>query len=200
MIKEGAKKRVIGVTGGLATGKTTVACLFSEKGAIKIDADAIGHQILKEDNNIKKRIVNLFGEKILTDANIDRVKLRQEVFLDAERLRKLNDIMHPAIIERVREKINCFEEGTLLIDAPLLIETGLQEDVDVLIVVTASYETQVKRVHERGLTEEEARKIINSQMPISEKLQFADYVIDNDGDLNKTKEGVEELWHKMKNL
>ena len=200
MSKEGGGKRVVGVTGGLATGKTTVACLLSEKGALKIDADAIGHRILQEDNNIKEKIVDLFGEKILTDANIDRVKLRQEVFSDAERLRELNDIMHPAIVACIREKINCFEEGTLLIDAPLLIEAGLREDVDVLIVVTAGHDTQVKRAHDRGLTEEEAMKIIDSQMPLSEKLQFADYVIDNDGDLNKTKEGVEELWHKMKNL
>jgi len=194
------KKRVVGITGGLATGKTTVANMLSAKGATKIDADRIGHRILEEDAGVKDRLVGLFGEKILTGSNIDRVKLRKEVFFDAEQMKKLNDILHPGIIASIREEINCFKGGTLLIDAPLLIEAGMREDVDIVVVITADYETQIKRARERGFTEDEAKRVIAAQMPLSKKRRFADYIIDNDGNLKKTKEGVEKLWHKMKNL
>ncbi|MFC1548434.1 dephospho-CoA kinase [Candidatus Omnitrophota bacterium] len=192
-------KRTIGVTGGLATGKTTVADMFAAKGADKIDADEIAHQLLDENEDIRFKVIDFFGEDILAGSAIDRRKLAGKVFSDKENLNALCRIMHPAIIFNIKEQVEKSKRDTIVIDAPLLIEAGLHEYVDIVVVVTAEPDTQIKRATGRGIPEEEARRIIDNQMALSEKAKFADYLIDNnDGkDLGKIKEGVDEIWQEM---
>ena len=192
------KKRVIiGVTGGLATGKTTVADMFAARGAVKIDADEIAHGLLKEDGGIKRKVIALFGKGILADGEIDRRKLAGEVFYDRGKLDMLCRALHPVIIRRIKEQAERFPASTIVVDAPLLIESRLHEYVDVVIVVIAGYETQIKRARDRKISEEEAKNIIDNQMPLSEKVKSADYIIDNDTDLNTIKEGVDRIWQKI---
>jgi dephospho-CoA kinase len=193
----GKKGAIIGVTGGLATGKTTVTDLFVELGALRIDADAISHDILEGVGEVKKRIIGLFGDEILSGGTIDRRKLARAVFSDEGQLKKLSAIMHPAIVKSIRKKIAEAAGRVVVVDAPLLIECGLCDEVDIVIVVTAGYDTQIKRAIARGIKEEEAKNIIKNQMAFSEKAEFADHIIDNDGERGKIKEGVERIWQKI---
>lgn len=191
-----AKKLIIGVTGGLATGKSTVTNMFVAKGAVKIDADAIAHEILRTDDGVKKEVVATFGVGTGPGGEIDRRELARKVFFHKDNLAKLARIMHPAIIERIKEEVERVKEGVVVVDAPLLIEAGLADFVDVVVVVTASRETQLKRAIERGTSKEEAEAIIRGQMPLSEKKRAADYIIDSDSDMDTTKKGVESIWKR----
>ena len=191
------KKKIIGVTGGLATGKTTVADMFVDKGAFKIDADKIVHKLLVEDKDIKGRIIDAFGKDILADDEIDRRKLAKVVFFDRKELDKLCAILHPEVIRNIKEETEGAQQEVIVIDAPLLIETKLHDFVDIVVVVTASYENQIKRARERGISEQVAKNVIANQLPLTEKVELADYIIDNDGDPNKTKEGVDKIWLKV---
>ncbi|MFC1480462.1 dephospho-CoA kinase [Candidatus Omnitrophota bacterium] len=190
-------RKIIGITGGLATGKTTVADMFAAKGALKIDADEIAHNVLREDNQTRQGVIELFGDGILTERDIDRRKLAGKVFFDKDKLDNLCRLLHPVIIQRIKEEAGRFPESTVVLDAPLLIEARLNDYVDIVVVVTAKHEDQIKRAKDRGISEEEARSIIEKQMPLSEKLKFADYIIDSDTNLDKVKEGVEKIWQKM---
>ncbi len=190
-------RKIIGITGSLATGKTAVADMFVEKGAVKIDADEVAHELLARDEDVRRKVIALFGEGILTEGAVDRRKLAGIVFYDRRRLDELCHILHPPIIRLIREQVKLLEDKNVVIDAPLLVESGLHEFVDVVIVVTAGHDTQLNRAASRGITEEEAENIISSQLPLSEKIEFADYTIDNDSDINVTKKGVDEIWKKM---
>ncbi|MGD2278635.1 MAG: dephospho-CoA kinase [Candidatus Omnitrophota bacterium] len=191
-------RKVIGVTGGLASGKTTIADMFAEKGAVKIDADAIAHQILENDLAVKQEVIDAFGEEVLTAGSVDRKKLAEKVFFDRKKLNSLSDILHPVVVSRIKEEMRRHEDDVVVIDAPLLIEAGLHEMMDIVIVVFADYETQLKRAADRGFSEETAKSIIAMQMPLAEKVKFADFTIDNSSDDKETvKQGVEKIWQKM---
>jgi len=191
-----AKRRIIGITGGLATGKTTVADMFVAKGAVKIDADEIAHRILEEDAEIKCQVIDFFGEKVLADSRISRRKLAGEVFFDKPKLDKLCQIMHPAIIRDIKEEVERYPDKTIVIDAPLLVEAGLHEYVDIVIVVITDGETQIQRAIKRGISEKEAASIISNQLPFSEKIKFADYIMKGNESLDTIKKGVDEIWKK----
>ena len=191
-----AKKTIIGVTGGLATGKSTVTGMFVAKGAVRVDADAISHEILKNDAGIKKEVIATFGVGTEAGGGIARRELAAKVFFNADSLAKLVRIMHPAIIQRIKEEADKVKEGVVVVDAPLLIEAGMADFVDVVVVVTASHDTQLKRAIERGISKEEAEAIIRSQMPLFEKKRAADYIIDSDSDMETTKKGVESIWKR----
>jgi dephospho-CoA kinase len=193
-----AKRTIIGVTGGLATGKSTVADMFVAKGAVKIDADAIAHELLLNDAGIIKTVIAAFGDDIVAAGKIDRRKLAARVFSDKDGLARLSRIMHPAIIRRMNETLLGIKEGTVVIDAPLLIEAGLTGMVDVVVVVTAARATQIKRATERGISKDEAEAIIASQMPLSEKEKLADHIIDSDKEIDTTKKGVDGIWKKTR--
>ena len=193
------KKRIIGVTGSLATGKSMVSGLFAGQGALKIDADEITHRLLAKDPVIKKEVVSVFGEEILAAGEIDRKKLAGKVFADKKQLKRLSEIMHPEIIRIIKAAAEQHPERVIVIDAPLLIEAGLNDFVDIVVVVKAGEKTQLKRAMGRGLTQEEAKKIISSQMALSEKERLADFIIDNDvdGEMEKVKKGVEDVWENL---
>ena len=190
-------KKIIGVTGGLATGKTTVTDLFVELGASRIDADEISHRILDEDSAVRERVTGIFGPDVLAGGKIDRRKLARKAFSDREKLRVLCGVLHPPIIERIRHEALELPGPVIVLDAPLLIEAGLQDFVDVVVLVSAGEAVQIERARDRGISEEEARAVIACQMPLSEKAKFADYVIENDKGMDVLKEGVNRIWQKM---
>ena len=192
-----SEKIIIGVTGGIASGKTTVTEMLVEMGAYRIDADKISHELLENNKSIREKVIKFLGDDIVLEKKINRRKIAEKVFSDPEKLEKLCSIMHTKIISKMKERMLGATKTRVVVDAPLLIETGINEDMDIVIVVRCDRETQIKRALKRGLSEEEVVKIISNQVSIDEKIKHADYVLENNGDLNKLNEGVREIWTKM---
>ena len=203
-----ARGIIVGITGGIACGKTTVSKLLAEKGAIPINADEIGHQLLKADSPVIDELIDAFGQDILeASGDVSRKKLGTIVFNDKAARERLNSILHPLIIQRSRGQARqrVAEDPTciVLLDAPLLIEAGAYDTVDLIVVVTASPETQLRRTLERSvaqgrpLTETEVQARIDAQMPVSEKVKYADVVITNEGPLEELCMQVDDLWVRL---
>ncbi len=187
------KKRIIlGLTGSFGSGKTTVARIFKSSGAKIIDADSIAHRVIKPPTRIYKKIINTFGKDILNkDRTINRNKLAKLVFNNKEPLGRLNNIMHPEVIRIIREKIKAVSAGIIVLDAPLLIEKGLQNLVDKLIVVTITREKQIERIRQKtDLKRQDILKRINAQISQNVKSRFANFIIDNSGTIEETKKQV----------
>ena len=208
--KHRARGTIVGITGGIACGKTTVSDLLTEKGAIPINADEIGHQLLKADSPVIDELTDAFGDDILeASGDVSRKKLGAIVFQDKTARERLNSILHPLIIQRSRGQapVNSLSEDptcVVLLDAPLLIEAGAYGTVDLIVVVTASPETQLRRTLERSsaqgrpLTETEVQARIDAQMPVTEKVKYADVVIENEGTLEELHRQVNELWERIR--
>lgn len=191
------KKIVIGVTGGLASGKSTVAGVFASFGARVIDADRVGHGILEGNKTVIRQITDLFGKGILDGGKINRKKLKTLVFFDAKKLKELNKIMHPRILEKINKEQEAVKTGAVVIDAPLLIESGLYKKVDYVVLVRSAKKDMVKRAVSRGMRGEEARAVISLQLSERKKRKAADFVINNNGDMEKVKKGAGKLWKRM---
>ena len=172
----------IGLTGGIASGKTTVANLFSDLGIEIIDADEIAHSITSKQGSAYNKIVKHFGEDILgNDKKLDRKKLRTMIFNNSELKRDLEQIIHPEVYAIINQKINASQEPYQIIVIPLLIETGYQNFVDRVLVVDCSVETQLARLINRdNETMKNARKIIANQIERNQRLKFADDIIENE--------------------
>jgi dephospho-CoA kinase len=194
--------RIVGITGGVASGKSLVLHQFMRLGAYAIDCDLLSREVIVPCSKAWWEIVRFFGNGIVKkDLEIDREKLRAIVFSDSEKLTVLEKIIHPEVkrkcIERLEaiKRIELEPNALVVIDVPLLIETGIQEKFDKIIVVYASEETQLKRVMERdGITRDEAKKLIELQMPLGEKLRFADFVINNEGTREETENQVRDIF------
>lgn len=186
------KRIILGLTGSFGSGKTTVARIFRSFGAKIIDADSIAHRVIKPKNPIYKKIINTFGKDILNkDRTINRNKLAKLVFNNKELLKSLNKIMHPEVIRIIREKIKAVSAGIIVLDAPLLIEKGLQNLVDKLIVVTITREKQIERIRQKtDLSRQDILKRINAQISQNVKSRFANFIIDNSGTIEETKKQV----------
>jgi dephospho-CoA kinase len=193
----------VGLTGGIATGKSTVVRMLVKRGARVIDHDGLVHTLQKPGQPVWKRIVETFGRDILdADERIDRKTLGALVFDNEERRKVLEGIVHPAVLEeaqRQREEIfREYEQAIVLSDIPLLLEVGLQDRFDLILLVHAPPEAQILRVMKRNsLSREEAIARLKSQMPIDEKLKFADLVIRNDGTMRELAQRVEEVWQEL---
>lgn len=195
------KNLIIGLTGGIACGKTTVARLFQDFGADVIDADLVGHQLLREDPSVKEKLVATFGASILDSKNeIDRSKLGRIAFSSPDQLQALSKIVHPPIIERIKADIakkSSSAKSIIVIDAALLIELDLTYMVDFVVLVYADANTQMQRLMKRGLSYDDAHRRIKSQMPSHEKTRFADFIIYNNGSLSNTAKQAKEVWRAL---
>ncbi len=197
------KSMVVGITGGPATGKSLVAGEFRRLGAVVIDADIIAREVLTPGRPEFTATVQTFGKSIVMgDGTIDRKALGRIVFSDYDRLAELTAITHPAIIKNIKERIAEFraagQAGVLALDAPLLFESGLESDVDKIIVVFTDEDVQVKRLMKRdGLDEARALQRIRSQMPLDEKKSHAHYLIDNNGAPEDTLRDVRIVYERL---
>lgn len=192
---------VIGLTGGIATGKSTVSNMFRKLQIPVVDADVIARLVVEPGKEAYEEIVKQFGENILTEEKaIDRKKLGAIVFKDEEKRMMLNRIVHPAIRKEMKRQVNEYKkEGhkTIVMDIPLLFESKLEHMVDKIIVIYTTKETQLKRLMERDkMSKEEALQRINAQLPIDEKKKLADAVIHNEGSIEETKEQLLQLLKK----
>ncbi len=189
---------IVGLTGGIATGKSTVARFFQDLGVVVLDADRIAREIVAPGQPALREIVDLFGDAVLTDdGSLDRPALGQRIFSDPEARRQLEAITHPRIARTMWQRAtDAVADGHpyVLYDAALLVETGSHRLMDSLIVVDCPEDTQLQRLLDRDdLTEEDARARIDSQMPLADKRAVADYIIDNGGALKHTEEQVHTL-------
>jgi dephospho-CoA kinase len=181
-------KPIIGLTGGIASGKSTVARILAEIGVALVDADLLAREVVAKGSDGLREVVEEFGADVLDqNGELDRGKLGQRVFGDAEARRKLNAIIHPRIGKLSVERIALARQSPspyVVYEAPLLVETGAHRGMDALIVVAASSQLQLERSMVRdGLDEAAARARLDAQLPLSAKLDAADYVITNDADL-----------------
>ena len=196
---------IIGLTGGIVSGKSTVARMFKDLGAKIIDADKLGHKVILPQEAVWKRIIKIFGKDILQkDQTINREKLGKIVFANQNLLKKLNKITHPEIIKLIKKEISLAKDDSkeekkiLIIDAALIYETKIDRLMDKIIVVYLDEEEQLKRLKKRNnLSEKEALQKIKSQIPLKEKIEIADYLIDNSNSLDKTREQVKKIWENL---
>jgi dephospho-CoA kinase len=194
---------VAGLTGGIATGKSTVAAIFEEAGARLIDADRIAREVVRKGSSAHRDIVAHFGRDVLLgDGEIDRRRLAAIVFNDPAAQRALEDIVHPQVKRDVDRRVDLIgrqaPEAIVILDIPLLFEAGMQGGLDAVILVYASERLQLERLMARdGLTEPEALARIRAQMPIESKKALATRVIDNSGSREQTREQTLEVYRLL---
>ncbi len=197
---------IVGLTGGVASGKTTVSRVLKEEGAYIIDADRIARELVRPRAPAWKKLVRAFGKEILReDGSIHRKKLADKVFTDLSQRKLLNRILHPRIKKEIEQTAREIErkdpEAIVVIDAPLLVELGEHRQMDKLIVVTSTRKQQIERLKKRdGINREEALRIFASQMPVEDKAKLADFVIRNQGSFLKTKQETREVFQELKKV
>ena len=194
-----------GLTGGVATGKSTAARVFHELGAEIIDADRIGHLQLAKSSPAFQEIVERFGLVILDGAGeINRHALGSLVFTDPEKLQQLNSIVHPRIIAEVEKRAAAIaaedSRRVILVDAALIFEAGIGGRFEKVIVTWCTPQQQIERLMHKGLSREEAEHRIAAQIPVEEKKRRADFVIDSSGPLENTRGQVERIYATLKKL
>ncbi len=197
---------IVGLTGGVASGKTAVSQVLKEEGAYIIDADQIARELVQPHKPAWNELIRAFGKEILQeDGSIHRKKLAEKVFADPEQRKLLNQILHPRIKEemdrRTKEIGQRDPEAIVVIDAPLIVELGDHREMDKLIVVASTQTQQIERLKERdGIGPEEALRILSSQMPVEEKVNLADFVIRNEGSLEETKKRAKEVFKELRKV
>ena len=182
---------IVGITGGIGSGKSTVSRILRDKGFYFVDLDTISHEVI-QDPGIKTEIFKNFGSEIFDKEEISRKKLVKIVFEDKKKLKKLNSIMHPEILKRMRKKMNESKKNLVFVEIQLLFEVGWENEFDLILLVWADKNTQIKRVLARDKrSENETENIINSQISLDEKIKKSDYVIENNND------NLEDLKNKI---
>ena len=193
----------IGLTGGIATGKSTVSSMLIRKGALLVDADIIAREVMLPGHPVLAEVAAHFGQDvIMADGQLDRKKLGEIIFNDPKERLVLNEITHPAIRREIRRQTAEYEavypQRLVVVDIPLLYESELQSLFEKVVVVYVSREKQLQRLMERdGISEERAEARLKSQMDIEQKKLMADYVIDNSGTLTETNQQVDKLWNRL---
>lgn len=187
---------VVGLTGSIASGKTLVTNYLKKLNYQVIDSDEISHNVLFIDD-VKKEVVNTFGEQVLINNVIDRKILGNIIFNDSNKKTLLESIMFPYIVSGIKKQLSLLS-GIVFLDAPLLLEYNLEYLVDKIIVIKVEEDIQIKRLMERdNITKEFAIKKIKSQLPSSEKEKYANYIIDNSYDINNTYNQVDEILKQL---
>ncbi|MDY6824788.1 MAG: dephospho-CoA kinase [Thermodesulfobacteriota bacterium] len=197
---------IAGLTGSVATGKSFAAKCFSRRGAIIIDADLIAHEVVEQGRPAWQEIVDTFGRNILqTDGRIDRKRLGGIIFNAPDRKEQLNRIVHPRVFEEISRRLAAIngdetqKKAVVLLDVPLLFETGMDRDISDIIVVYTPPDIQLERLMQRdGINREDALARINAQMPVEEKRPLADFVIDNSGTIEETESQVDAIFATLK--
>jgi dephospho-CoA kinase len=195
---------LVALTGGIASGKSTVARRLEEHGAVIVDADQVARQVVEPGEPALARIAAEFGPEVIApDGSLDRAALGSIVFSDPEGRQRLNAITHPAVLERSRALFaaaaQADPDAIVVYDIPLLVETSRGDEFDLRVVVHAATETRVRRMIElRGMTREEALHRINSQATDTDRFAIADVVIDADGTLEHTLEQTDALWENLR--
>lgn len=189
---------VLGLTGGIASGKSSVSNFFVELGAQIVDADIIAREVAN-DKRILREISKEFGENAIRNNSLDREYIAEIIFTNPEKRKKINEIMHPAILLKIKTEINEKKQsGFVVADIPLLFETGLEKLMDKVAVVYIDKNTQLKRLMNRDkLNQEDAEKRIDSQMSLDEKAVRADLIINNEGSIEELKLKVEAIYDKL---
>lgn len=197
----GSQRRpfVIGITGNIGTGKSTVAQMLADLGAEVIDADHVAHQVMQPGTPVHADVVASFGPHILTsDGEIDRKQLGKIVFRDPEGLARLEAIVHPATLEVISKRIAAACSDVVVVEAIKLLESGLAEMCDTVWVTMCRREQQIERlVRQRDLSRDEARRRIDAQGPAEDKIADADVVINNAGPLSATRRQVHLAWAEV---
>jgi len=194
--------KVIGLTGGIGSGKSTVSQFLAELGAVIIDADKVGHEVLNPGTEAWQEVVATFGRQILTPGGeIDRAKLGEMVFANPESRLRLNQIMHPRIYEILKSQIEHYRQqgaDVVVLEIALLLEVDWTQLVDEVWVTIASEDTVLRRLADRSaLSKEQALARIRSQISNEERMKRADVVINSDGDLSEFKAKVRKLWERL---
>ena len=193
--------KVIGLTGGIGSGKSRVAGFLAGLGVVIIDADKVGHEVLEGDGEARRQVIDTFGQNIIApDGKIDRRKLGNIVFNSTEALSRLNRIMHPRISEVVKAQLGQYRRqgvDIVVIEAPLLIEAGWNMKVDEVWVTTAPRAAILKRLERLGLSRTEAMARIRSQLPDRKRVKHADVVINTDCSLDELKVKAGKLWQRL---
>jgi len=191
---------VIGLTGGIASGKTSIARIFAALGAKVLDADKIAHRALYKNTIPYKQVIWEFGEGILnTDGSINRKRLARMAFVSDKKQQQLCRIIHPWVFEYIRKKIKKAEKNktvrVIIVEAVLLIESGLYKSMDKILLVKAAVGQQISRaILKRKMTQAQVRQRMNFQLEFTQKSKYADYIIDNRGALKDVKKKVEKIW------
>jgi dephospho-CoA kinase len=188
---------LVGLTGGIGSGKSTVAGMLAERGALILDADEFAREAVTVGSEGLDAVVRRFGRGVLLeDGSLDRAKLAEVVFADEQSRRDLEAIVHPYVRQRIADGVtqNASSDRVVVLVNPLLIEMGTHRDCDVVVVVSASPETQVRRSVERGMGEEDVRARIAAQLPLDERARQADVLIDNEGTVEELEGQVVALW------
>ncbi len=189
----------VGLTGGIGSGKSTVARLLAEHGAIVIDADRIAREIVEPGQPALTEIAQRFGDDVIApDGRLDRGALAAIVFADTAALSDLNEITHPRIAQRTAELIDAAPEDSVVVyDMPLLVENDLAEGWDVVVVVEADRDVRIRRLIERGLDEADIEARMNRQATDEQRRAVADVVVDNSGDLRMLEKAVDGAWSQI---
>ena len=195
----------VGLTGGIASGKSTVAARMRELGLTVLNADLLAHQLMEPGQPAYDDVVREFGRDVLAaDGTVDRKKLGEIVFRDAAKRERLNAIVHPRVIQAREEQLKQMEaqdpRGIAIVEAALLIEAGYSKKLDRLIVCSCRPEQQMERLRRRGLSEDEARQRIAAQLPLEEKLRLADDVVDCSGTIEESRRQTDELVARLRKL
>jgi dephospho-CoA kinase len=193
----------VGLTGGIASGKSTIRGLFAKLGCFTIDADALVADLYRPGAAGHDALLRTYGEGIVRpDREIDRAKLAAVAFTSAEEAQKLNRLIHPIVLDEADRRIAAIErehdQAIVIVEATLLIESGAVPRYDKLVVVDVDREAQIARAVGRGMSRQEVERRIANQMPREERLRYADYVIDNNGDLAMAEKQTREVWEKLR--
>jgi dephospho-CoA kinase len=191
---------LVGLTGGIGSGKSTVARMLVDMGAVVIDADVLARKAIDPGTTGRGRVAETFPDVVDASGDIDREALGARVFADDQARRTLESIVWPEVFRLMNEELDRYRQGDRIVvfDAPLIVEAGAREGFDVLVVVSASEDQQVDRLlRDRTMTEASARERIAAQLPLHEKEALADIVIRNDGSIDDLRPQVERLWGEL---
>jgi dephospho-CoA kinase len=191
---------LVGLTGGIGSGKSTVARLLEERGAVILDADVFARDAVRRGSDGFRAVAARFGSDVVApDGELDRPRLASIVFADPAALADLESIVHPVVRQMIADGIQdqLDEDRVVVLVNPLLIEMGTHRDSDVVVVVSAAPETQVARSVARGMEETDVRARIAAQLPLDERARMADVLLDNEGTLEDLEAEVDVLWHDL---